>query len=128
VNRFWLNNLASMHNHRSLFNMDISGGMPSVIIKMLVASDPGNSNFCRAPQSLADRNDRRRPLSWSDRSQTTALVAGGRRMHAALRQSPNVLLELPAAISAITVEGKGGKVAKGASANRRKLTLRPCRI
>ncbi|MCK7482630.1 MAG: glycoside hydrolase N-terminal domain-containing protein [Candidatus Moduliflexus flocculans] len=41
INRFWLNNLASMHNHRSLFNMDISGGMPSVIIKMLVASDPG---------------------------------------------------------------------------------------
>ncbi|UCE50196.1 MAG: hypothetical protein JSW47_08535, partial [Phycisphaerales bacterium] len=41
VNRFWLSNLASMHNHRSLFNMDISGGMPAVLIKMLVASDPG---------------------------------------------------------------------------------------
>ncbi len=41
VNRFWLNNLASMHNHRSLLNMDISGGMPAVIIKMLVASDVG---------------------------------------------------------------------------------------
>jgi alpha-L-fucosidase 2 len=42
VNRYWLNNLASMHNHRSLFNMDISGGMPAVIIKMLVESDPGH--------------------------------------------------------------------------------------
>ena len=41
VNRYWLNNLASMHNHRSLLNMDISGGMPAVIIKMLVASEPG---------------------------------------------------------------------------------------
>ena len=41
VNRCWRNNLASMHNHRSLFNMDISGGMPAVIIKMLVASDVG---------------------------------------------------------------------------------------
>ena len=41
VNRFWLSNMASMHNHKSLFNMDISGGMPAVIIKMLVASDPG---------------------------------------------------------------------------------------
>ncbi len=41
VNRYWLNNLASMHNHRSLLNMDISGGMPAVIIKMLVASAPG---------------------------------------------------------------------------------------
>ncbi len=42
VNRFWLSNMASMHNHKSLFNMDISGGMPAVIIKMLVASDPGS--------------------------------------------------------------------------------------
>ncbi|MEG1290374.1 MAG: glycoside hydrolase N-terminal domain-containing protein [Anaerovoracaceae bacterium] len=41
VNRFWLSNMASMHNHKSLFNMDISGGMPAVIIKMLVYSDPG---------------------------------------------------------------------------------------
>jgi hypothetical protein len=41
VNRYWLNNLASMHNHKSLFNMDISGGMPAVIIKMLVESELG---------------------------------------------------------------------------------------
>ncbi|MCC5929453.1 MAG: glycoside hydrolase N-terminal domain-containing protein [Cyclobacteriaceae bacterium] len=41
VNRFWLDNLASMHNHKSLFNMDISGGMPAVIIKALVASESG---------------------------------------------------------------------------------------
>ncbi len=41
VNRFWLNNLVSMHNHKSLFNVDISGGMPAVVIKMLVYSDPG---------------------------------------------------------------------------------------
>lgn len=38
---FWLNNLASMHNRRSLFNMDISGGQPAVVIKMLVDSMPG---------------------------------------------------------------------------------------
>ena len=41
VNRFWLSNMASMHNATELFNMDISGGQPAVIIKMLVASDPG---------------------------------------------------------------------------------------
>lgn len=48
VNRFWLNNLASMHNHRSLFNMDISGGMPAVVIKMLVASKPGEISLLPA--------------------------------------------------------------------------------
>lgn len=41
INRYWLHNLASTHNYRSLFNMDISGGMPAVIIQMLVASEPG---------------------------------------------------------------------------------------
>lgn len=34
--------MASTHNYRSLFNMDISGGMPAVIIQMLVASEPGS--------------------------------------------------------------------------------------
>ena len=41
VNRFWLNNMASMHNHKTLFNMDISGGQPAVLIKMLADSKPG---------------------------------------------------------------------------------------
>jgi len=41
VNSYWLHNLASMHNNKSLFNMDVSGGMPAVIIKMLAASDLG---------------------------------------------------------------------------------------
>jgi alpha-L-fucosidase 2 len=124
INRFWLNNLASMHNHRSLFNMDISGGMPSVIIKMLVASDPGRLQLLPAL-----------PKAWLTGTIEGVLCRGQievRRLHwnpdgleCTLRsvKAQTVLLELPAAISAITVEGKGGKLAKGASANQRKLTL-----
>ena len=41
VNRYWLDNLASMHNKESLLNMDVSGGLPAVVIKMLVSSQPG---------------------------------------------------------------------------------------
>lgn len=48
VNRFWLNNLASMHNHRHLFNMDISGGQPALIIQMLVGSDLGEISLLPA--------------------------------------------------------------------------------
>mgnify|MGYP002624109570 FL=1 len=48
VNRFWLNNLASMHNHRHLFNMDISGGQPALIIQMLVGSDVGEIHLLPA--------------------------------------------------------------------------------
>jgi hypothetical protein len=41
INRYWLHNFASMHNAKKLFNTDISGGMPAVLIKMLADSDPG---------------------------------------------------------------------------------------
>jgi hypothetical protein len=46
--RYWYNNLASTHNARALFNTDISGGMPAVIIKMLVASSPGEIHLLPA--------------------------------------------------------------------------------
>ncbi len=50
-----------MHNHRSLFNMDISGGMPAVIIKMLVASGRRqDSTPARPARGLAFRPDRSR--------------------------------------------------------------------
>ena len=41
INRYWYNSLASTHNAGELFNTDISGGMPAVLIKMLVASELG---------------------------------------------------------------------------------------
>lgn len=55
VNRFWLNNLASMHNHRRLFNMDISGGQPAMIMQMLVASKLGKIKLLPAlPKQWAE--------------------------------------------------------------------------
>jgi alpha-L-fucosidase 2 len=41
ANLYWTPALTSTHNAHSLFNTDICGGLPAVIIKMLVASDPG---------------------------------------------------------------------------------------
>ena len=73
VNRFWLANLASMHNHRSLFNMDISGGMPAVIIRMLVASEPGKIRLLPAL-----------PKAWPEGAIEGVLCRGGieiRRLH-----------------------------------------------
>lgn len=39
---YWRPNLTTTHNPQSLFNVDICGGMPAVIIKMLVSSEPGS--------------------------------------------------------------------------------------
>jgi hypothetical protein len=41
ANVYWWPNMVSTHNPDSIFNVDICGGMPSVIIKMLVSSKPG---------------------------------------------------------------------------------------
>ncbi len=66
VNRYWLHNLASMHNHKTLFNMDISGGMPAVIIKMLMASEPGRIHLLPAL-----------PAAWPEGQVTGLLARGG---------------------------------------------------
>ncbi len=65
VNRYWLNNLASTHNHRELFNMDISGGLPAVLIRMLVASEPGRIRLLPAV-----------PADWPDGSIEGVLCRG----------------------------------------------------
>jgi len=41
ANVYWWPNMVSTHNPNSIFNVDICGGMPAVIIKMLVYSEPG---------------------------------------------------------------------------------------
>lgn len=109
--RFWLNNLASTHNHRALFNMDISGGMPAVIIKMLVDSAPGKIRFLPAL-----------PAEWETGSVEGLLCRGavsiqrlswnGKQVRAVIRsaESQRLLLECPSPMSEILVNGVHLKV------------------
>jgi alpha-L-fucosidase 2 len=86
VNRFWLSNMASMHNHKSLFNMDISGGMPAVIIKSMVESDPGKIRLLPALPSIWSTGEidgvlcrgqiEVRQLKWNPSGVTAVLVSG----------------------------------------------------
>ena len=39
---YWTNGMATTHNPGDLFNMDISGGIPSLMTRMIVNSCPGN--------------------------------------------------------------------------------------
>jgi len=124
VNRYWLNNLASMHNHKSLFNMDISGGMPAVIIKMLVASDPGRIRLLPAL-----------PAAWPSGTIEGVLCRGQvevRRLHwnagsilVTLRSGKmqSILLETPFAIKEISLKGGRGKIEKSDGKNSRQLSL-----
>jgi hypothetical protein len=41
ANNYWNPNLVTTHNPKSLFNTDLCGGLPAILIKMLVDSQPG---------------------------------------------------------------------------------------
>jgi len=124
VNRFWLNNLASTHNHRSLFNMDISGGMPAIIIKMLVESDPGKIQLLH---SL--------PKDWANGTIEGVLCRGQveiKRLHwdkgliTVTLVSPvdqSLIIEAPSGMNTFTVKKGNAAIQSADNKNSRILTL-----
>lgn len=124
VNRYWLSNLASTHNYRSLFNMDVSGGMPSVLIKMLVASEQGSLHLLPAlPEAwpegaiegvLCRGQIEVRRLEWRARSVRATLVS-------ALAQQ--VVLRAPSSIKDAAVREGRGTLRPGGGRDRRLLAL-----
>jgi hypothetical protein len=124
VNRFWLNNLASMHNHKALFNMDISGGMPAVLIKMLVSSDPGKINLLPALPSawpegsiegvLCRGQIEVKRLQWAGKRITIRLVSA---------TDQQVMLGVPGEIRNIAIENGQGKIQKGIDQTSHNITL-----
>jgi hypothetical protein len=86
INDYWYPSLASTHNYKALFNMDISGGMPAVIIKMLVDSQPGRIRlFPALPDAwptgtiegvLCRNQVMIRSLHWEDREVRVSLISG----------------------------------------------------
>ncbi len=125
VNRFWLSNMASMHNHRSLFNMDISGGMPAVLIKMLVASDPGKIQLLPALPSkwstgsiegvLCRGQIEVKSLSWDQQNIVVSLVSG---------KDQKLSLELPSEIVNISVKAGSCQLEETGMDNSRAISLR----
>ena len=104
--------------------MDISGGLPAVIIKTLVASAPGRLQLLPAL-----------PRAWPTGAIEGVLCRGQIEivrlewatdgLSCTLRsdRAQTVTLELPAPVTAISVEGAGGRVARGDGPNQRRLTL-----
>jgi alpha-L-fucosidase 2 len=41
ANRFWQRNMVTTHDPKTIFNVDLCGGFPAIIIKMLLSSQPG---------------------------------------------------------------------------------------
>ncbi len=124
LNRYWLSNLASMHNAKKLFNTDISGGLPAVLIKMLVASEPGVVRLLPAC-----------PTAWPSGTIEGVLCRGqvevlrltwdGRTIQAVLKsgKAQDISLYAPAEIKTANVK-KGGATVRNLNDSRgRRLSL-----
>jgi hypothetical protein len=124
VNRYWLNNLASMHNHKSLFNMDISGGLPAVIIQMLVASEPGEVRLLPALPAvwpsgaiegvLCRGQVEVQRLAWDGQRLKVVLVSG---------KTQTLKLTCPKPIRSIRIQGESAQVGETQDALRGLLRL-----
>jgi hypothetical protein len=124
VNRYWLGNLASMHNTRTLFNMDTSGGMPAVIIKMLVESEPGRIQLLPALPAawpagtiegvLCRGQVEVKSLRWDKGSIKVALVSGKKQ---------TVLLDMPRAIAKISVAEGDASIEDASRDSARKVSM-----
>jgi hypothetical protein len=113
-----------MHNHRSLFNMDTSGGMPAVIIKMLVASEPGKIQLLPAlpvawPEGVIEGPRCRggieiRSLKWDKEHILVTLTSA---------KAQPIVLETPAGFTQISVTRGDAKTGKAARDGQCQVTL-----
>ncbi|MBM3293318.1 MAG: hypothetical protein FJY82_02210 [Candidatus Aminicenantes bacterium] len=124
LNRYWLHNLASMHNAKRLFNTDISGGLPAVLIKMLAASDPGVVRLFPA-----------KPAAWPSGAIEGILCRGqieikrlawdGKKIEAVLRSAKAQELSLfaPGEIKTVALKTGAGSIRDMKDVRGRKLSL-----
>ncbi len=124
INRYWYNSLASTHNAKKLFNTDISGGMPAVLIKMLVASEPGELRLLPARPSawpsgtiegvLCRGQIEIKRLRWHDQTLQVLLKSS---------KQQDITLHAPAEIKKLTVKQGAAKVQTTDDPKSRKLSL-----
>jgi hypothetical protein len=86
ANKYWNTNLVSTHNPKELFNTDICGGLPAVLLAMLVDSGPGRIDLLPAlpeqwPAGKVEGarcrgNIEVRTLQWTPERVDVALVSG----------------------------------------------------
>ena len=108
---YWTNSLASEHNPGSLFNMDISGGYPALIIKSLIYSEVGKITLLPA-----------KPNNWKSGTLKGCLLRGGlvaeelRWTESQIflkinsKSAQNIELTVPEGFTSINVNGKTYKV------------------
>jgi alpha-L-fucosidase 2 len=108
--KYWSTGMGSFHNVGNLLNTDISGGLPAVILEMLVYGDgeqisllparPKRWNSGKLEGALLKGNVELKTLEWKDNVINAVLLPANRR---------KVALKFPGAAEQLTVNGKAIK-------------------
>jgi hypothetical protein len=124
ANNFWFaESLVTSHNVRSIFNIDLAGGLPRVILQMLVQAEPGRLDLLPAL-----------PKAWATGQVTGVLCRGQIEVRQLAWQPGGVTVTLRAArgqqvtirspsLQDLTVVAGGAKVKRGDAPDRRLVTL-----
>ncbi len=109
--QYWSNSLATFHDPNGLFNMDLSGGFQSVIIRALIYSEPGYISLLPAKPPvweqgavsgvLARNQVEVEKMTWSQEKVVLELVSP-------IKQ--RIILRLPDNAVNILVDGNSGKI------------------
>ncbi len=109
--QYWSNSLATFHDPNGLFNMDLSGGFQSVIIRALIYSEPGYISLLPAKPPvwehgsvagvLARNQVKVEKMAWSQRKVELELASP-------IKQQ--ITLRLPDNAINIMVDGNMGKI------------------
>ena len=126
ANNYWNPNLVTTHNPKSLFNTDLCGGLPAIIIKMLVEAQPGRLELLPAlpsqwPTGTIEGVRCRgqieiQRLTWSEDRIAVSLRSG-------IRQQ--IQLRVPEPTASISVTAGRATIARASAADRFPLVLLP---
>lgn len=115
ANNFWAANMVTTHNPGAIFNVDLCGGLPALVIRMLVDSraEPGRSAELTLLPALPAQWPSGRIEGVRARGQVTveSLAWGGRTVEATLRSEVEQTVRLAAAAGIAKIKVRPGKVA-----------------
>lgn len=111
---YWQPNMVSTHNPKSVFNVDLCGGLPALVIRMLMQSSPGELDLLPAlPQAWP--KGRIEGLRARGQILIKTLEWNGANVNVALRSdtAQKVKITVEGGIENIKVKGEGAQVGEG---------------
>jgi|GEM_PF-80182 len=114
--QYWNNNMVTTHNPGSLFNLDLSGGYPALVAKMIVYSEPGLVSLLPAmPDELRQGSVKGFLLRGGIKIHSMTWKEGNINIELSLLNDQEFILRLPGEISSIRAKGADIKSGKNGS-------------